>query len=421
DPEDIEDIESLEEEHYFFPVIYAQFMQLEKDGPSNIKLIAKSIQLKGARLPYPAFSNTSMQPIFTNFSDPRLSSERMRLVSFPFVLDSRDYIIQFALPQGDVDATLGYLRMIIFITIPLLPLLFFWGGRVLITRALAPVKAVVSSARRITTDNLSLRIPVIHSADEIGELVNTFNDMISRLNSSIAKIKRFSSDVAHEFKTPMTVMLGEIDVLLRKKRPLPEYIDTLTSFREEVVILQKIIDNLLFLDSSESDIGTLTFFDVPLHQVVLGVIEAIEHKAIEKNISIGFGRMDSCVLHGEVTLLKRAFFNLVENACKYTPQKGKIEISLHNADDFLHFSVTDSGVGIAQEHLPNIFDRFFRVDKSRRRSKAGSGLGLCLTKRIIQLHNGDINVVSSPGKGSTFTVSLPLSLIPKVKRVPKVS
>ncbi|MCP4148760.1 MAG: hypothetical protein GY757_13515, partial [bacterium] len=123
DPEDIEDIESLEEEHYFFPVIYAQLLQLKKDRPSGFKLIAKSIQLKDARLPYLAVSKTlAMIPIFTSFSDPRLSSEKMRLVTFPFVLDSRDYIIQFALPQGDVDATLGYLRMIIFITIPLLPL-----------------------------------------------------------------------------------------------------------------------------------------------------------------------------------------------------------------------------------------------------------------------------------------------------------
>ncbi|MCP4156744.1 MAG: HAMP domain-containing protein [bacterium] len=285
----------------------------------------------------------------------------------------------------------------------------------MITRALAPVKAVVASARRITTDNLSHRIPAIHSDDEIGQLVNTFNGMINRLDSSITKIKRFSSDVAHEFKTPMTVMLGEIDVLMRKERPLPEYIETLTSFREEVVILQKIIENLLFLDSSESDIGPLTFFDISLHQVVLQVIESIEHKAVEKKIAINFGRMDSCIIHGEVTLLKRAFFNLVENACKYTPQKGKMEISLHHQGDSFHFSVTDSGVGIAPEHLPNIFDRFFRVEKSRRRSKTGSGLGLCLTRRIIQLHNGDINVVSSPGKGSTFTVTLPLSPIPKSK------
>ncbi len=416
--EELEDIKELREEHYAFPVLYAQLLKMNKDAPnrgaSRFEIIIKSLQLKDVSLPHPDFAtDTPTASVFSNFSDPRLESENLRLISYPFKLNDTYYVMQFSIPRDVVDETLGDLLMVIFLTIPILPLLFFWGGRLLITRTLAPVKAVVKSARRITTDNLSHRIPAIQSNDEIGQLVETFNAMIDRLETSIAKIKRFSSDVAHEFKTPMTVMRGEIDVLLRKERPLPEYIETLTSFSEEVEVLQKIIDNLLFLDSSESDIGTLTFTDIPLQQVVLQVFESIESNAHAKTISISFGQMDTCYMHGEITLLKRAFFNLMENACKYTPEKGKIEISLKVEDNSVRFSVSDTGIGIPPEHLPHIFDRFFRVDKSRsrRRKGHGSGLGLCLTKRIVKLHNGTINATSTPNKGTTFTVTLPLSPI----------
>ena len=298
--------------------------------------------------------------------------------------------------------------MIILIIDPILLVISFFGGYFLVNRTLSPVRTVVSSAKKITAEDLSLRLPSIGSKDEIGELVDTFNDMIARLEDSFRKIKQFSSDVSHEFKSPLTIIRGEIDVALRKNRLKKDYIDTLGSVGEEVENLQRIIDNLLFLAGTEAEGEGLPFRKVALHKIVLEVFETIQKIAEEKNISFVLKEIQTIDIQGEAYLLNRVFFNLLENAVKYTGNGGKVEILLRRESNTAVFSIKDTGIGIPENEIPFIFDRFYRVDKARSRRMGSAGLGLSIAKRVVQLHGGKIDVIGSPGEGSTFVVFLPI-------------
>ncbi|MCP4216011.1 MAG: HAMP domain-containing protein [bacterium] len=436
--EDLEDIYSLEEENIIFSLAFVQLLKA-KPGHShdaatnlleNFEVTASSRNLAGKRLPLlvaeddadqhiyfksfndktPIDENEKNQYIyFESFSDKRLAEGPLRLVTLSFDAEPDDhYIVLLATSQAEEEKLMNGLLTLILVVIPIMPLFLFLGGFFLVTKTLEPVKAVVASAQKITAEDLSFRIPSIGTKDEIGELVDTFNDMIARLDISIEKIKQFSSDVAHEFRTPLTVLRGEIEVLLRKERPVKDYKAALASFHEETLALQKIIENLLFLDGGEDEQDSFLFNELSVEKIILEALEETQPAAKRKNIRFVLGEMDVCGISGEETLLKRVFFNLFENACKYTEEGGRVEIRLQKKEDISCFTIKDTGIGISQEQLPFIFDRFYRVDKSRSRRLEGSGLGLSIVKRIVHLHNGTIEVRSEPGKGSEFTLHFPL-------------
>ncbi|MCP5106346.1 MAG: HAMP domain-containing protein [bacterium] len=411
DAEEIEDIEKLDEMKNVFPLLYIQLLELSTEATRhNMKIIVKSNNLEENTLPLPQFKNGKVkQAGFRNFTDERLSESPLRLLSFSFKIDAGTYyILQFATSRKEVDETLGTLLMIILIINPIVLLLSFFGGYFLVHKTLSPVRSVVSSAKKITCEDLSHRIPAIGSRDEIGELVDTFNDMIARLDESFRQTKQFSSDASHEFKSPLTIIKGEVDLALRKKRFKKDYIKTLESISEEVESLQQIMDNLLFLGSTEAEGERIPFRKLSLDKVVLDVFEGIRKITGEKNTRFVLKKIDTIDMEGEITLLKRVIFNLFENAVKYTGDGGKVEILLEKQTGTAVFSITDTGIGIPADEIPCIFGRFYRVDKSRSQRMGSAGLGLSIVKQGILLHNGEIDVVSTPGKGSTFTVRLPL-------------
>jgi len=412
--EDIKDIEELDDVKNIYTLTYIQLLEFSGEGPQrNMKVIAKSNNLKDNTLPLPHYGNGEQIGIsLKNFTDKRLFESPMRLLTFPFKVGSdkdKYYVLQFATILKQVEKTLNTLLIIILVIDPILLILSFFGGYFLVNKTLLPVKTVVSSAKKITVEDLSHRIPSIGSRDEIGELVDTFNDMIVRLDHSFRKIKQFSSDVSHEFKTPLTIIRGEIDVALRKKRFKKDYIETLESVCEEVEALQRIIDNLLFLGGTEAEGQNLPFRKVPLDKIVLEVFEDIQKMGEEKNIRFVLKEIQPIDIEGEETLLKRVFFNLFENAVKYTGANGEVEILLEKEANAAKFSIKDTGIGITENELPHIFDRFYRVDKARSRRMGSAGLGLSIVRLIVQLHKGTIDVTSTPGKGSTFIVYLPLT------------
>jgi heavy metal sensor kinase len=410
DYEEIEDIEELKEEKINFPLIYAQLLQLSEDGTGqNMEIIAKSRNLNRETLPLPHYESKENKSIsFENFSNKRLSPSSLRLVTLPFkIAPYKYYIIQFATTRQEVEKTLNTLLMIILAIDPILLLLSFAGGYFMVNKTLRPVKTVVSSAKKITAEDLSHRIPAVDSRDEIGELVDTFNDMIARLDRSFHRMKQFSNDVSHEFKTPLAIMKSEIHVILRKKRKTPEYIKTLTSILEEVNSLQKIIDHLLLLSETDEKSSDIPFSSVSVDKIVLEVFEDIQGIAVKKNLRFVLKKIQEVELQGVETLLRMAFYNLFENAVKYTGDGGEVEILLENKPGFAQFSIKDSGIGIPADELPFIFDRFYRVDKSRSKRMGSAGLGLSIVDRIIRLHNGKIKAASTPGKGSTFVIVFP--------------
>lgn len=411
DEEETEDLRELDEMKDIFPLFYIQLLELFDDGTRlDINIVLKSNNLGENTLPFPPFrEGETKHAVFRDVSDERLSEMPLRMISFPFEIDTHTYyVLQFATTRKDVDETLNMLLMVFLNGDPILLVVSFFGGYFLVNRTLSPVRTVVASAKKITAEDLSLRLPSVGSKDEIGELVDTFNGMIARLDGSFRKIKQFSSDVSHEFKSPLTIIRGEIDVALRKSRLKQDYIDTLGSVGEEVEALQRIIDNLLFLAGTEAEGEQLPFETVALHKIVLEVFEIIQKMAKEKNIGFVLKEIQTIDIQGEASLLKRVFFNLFENAVKYSDNGGKVEILLENESNTAVFSIKDTGIGIPGNEIPFIFDRFYRVDRARSRRMGSAGLGLSIAKRIVRLHNGKIDVTSTPGEGSTFVVSLPI-------------
>jgi signal transduction histidine kinase len=232
--------------------------------------------------------------------------------------------------------------------------------------------------------------------------------MINRLQNSIQKIKQFSSDVSHELKTPLTIIRGEIEIALRKKRSVREYNRVLNSIHEETIKFEGIISDLLLLSRIETQVQQNFFTSIPLFEIVLNKLKNIQNFAENKKIKLKIAKIEPLYIYGIAEFIKRLLMNLIDNAIKYTPEHGTIEIGLEARDNLAVLTVKDSGIGIAEDQFGKIFDRFYRVDQARSSQIPGSGLGLAIVKHICTIHQADIQIKSKPGKGTTFIIRFPL-------------
>jgi heavy metal sensor kinase len=334
-------------------------------------------------------------------SDEKLDSFPLRAILFPV---RGPNIVQVGISLENTEIDLRRLLIFMILAGAGLMLLASLGGNFIIRKALKPVKSVVQTAKDISADDLSLRIESGQRQDEIGELVDTFNDMISRLEKSIKKIKQFSGDVSHELRTPLTIIRGEIEVLLRKERNKEEYQKTLKSTLEEAAYLERIIDDLLFLSRIEALEKKEFEKSVQLDEIVLKVVESQELAAKKKKITLDIKKVEPARIKGEEILLERMVANIIDNAIRYTDPEGKVEVSLDNQDGSSVLLVQDTGIGIPEESMPLIFDRFYVVDKSRFKEAGGLGLGLSIVKQVADCHGGKIEVKSELNKGTSFCV-----------------
>ena len=221
--------------------------------------------------------------------------------------------------------------------------------------------------------------------------------------------KQFVSDVAHELRTPLSIMSGELEVALRKERTLEDYRQVLNSSKQETDRLIELSENLLFLARVDQGRQAIEFEKVDVTDLIGSIIASLQAESTKKEIAIHFEpEEEPTFAWGQPVMLRRLFFNLIGNAIQYTPSQGEICISLATGKQYAQVKIRDTGVGIPPEDLEKIFDRFYRVDPSRSRTK-GYGLGLAISKSIVELHHGSITVRSALGKGSTFTVILPHS------------
>jgi len=266
---------------------------------------------------------------------------------------------------------------------------------------------VVQTARQITAEDLSLRIDSKNRRDEIGLLITTFNQMISRLEKSVKHIKQFSSDASHDLKTPLTVIRGEVEITLRKDRDIDEYKKILHSVWEEAQKMERVIDNLMMLSLIDVRDESSLLLPIQLDEILLEVYEKMGLLAREKNIALVIGEMEPTPIMGDSILLNRMVTNLLDNAIKYTPNNGKIELFLENTPGKAIMTLRDTGIGIPQNSLPFIFDRFYRVDSARSSNIQGSGLGLSIVKKIAEIHQADIKVDSHLNIGTTVQVIFP--------------
>jgi signal transduction histidine kinase len=257
-------------------------------------------------------------------------------------------------------------------------------------------------------------------------LIETFNEMITRLDQSFRQIKQFSSDASHELKTPLTILKGEVEVMLRKERTSQEYQQTLKSNLEEINRMSQIVEDLLLLSRADTGEIRVNRQDINLTEILADVVAQMDLMARSKKLHLSASNHHQEIhIFGDALRIRELFINLIENGIKYTEEGGSIHITLQEeypppvrnqsdrlegeSEKFVRIIVSDTGIGIAEEDRERIFNRFFRVDKARSREQGGSGLGLSICKWIVEAHQGEIKVESELGKGSSFIVRLPLS------------
>ncbi|MCS6316828.1 MAG: HAMP domain-containing histidine kinase, partial [Nitrospira sp.] len=232
---------------------------------------------------------------------------------------------------------------------------------------------------------------------------------IARLETSFAQIRQFSSDASHELRTPLTVMKGESELVLRRPRPVEDYIAVLESNLEEIDRMSRIVEELLFL--SRADLGQVKTECEPVRLETL--VEDIQRQACllgqEREVDVVMGTIQPATVQGDELRLRELILNIADNAVKYSYPQGKVEIDLLVAGRTVRLSVRDHGIGIPPDAHKQIFDRFFRTDDARAHTKKGTGLGLAICAWIAEAHHGHIEVQSEMGAGSTFTIVLPLA------------
>jgi len=297
---------------------------------------------------------------------------------------------------ADMYETMEELEHILFISIPLIGLLFVFAGWFIVNNVLKRVSNVINEVNLIDIDDLDKRLTLNNSNDEMEELIITFNTLLERLDRSVSQIKRFSNDVSHELKTPLTVIRGELEVGLRKERTNVEYKEILKSSLEENIQLQELINSLLFLSNSDEKEIQKKFKDIEVDELIMDILSEYKYLTKEKNISIEFESFEHVIAQGDYQLLKILIRNIIQNSIKYSLNDSKIIISLKNKD----LLISDFGIGIPKEDLLYIFDRFYRVDKARVRG--GYGLGLSIVKNIAKIHNYTIHIESELERFTKF-------------------
>jgi heavy metal sensor kinase len=320
------------------------------------------------------------------------------------------YIVQVASPLTFIQTTLNRVLLLLFVSLPLTVVIAgFLAGKFLASITLKPLNNMIGTVKQITEANLDMRVDVPQNEDEIHELAETFNDMLSRINHSFIVQRQFIQDVSHELKTPLTVLRGEMEVALKRQRSLNEYKDILESNLDETKKISRILESLLTLARFDSDRLSLNMDPVNIVGLISDIQNDIEILAIQKNIQIAMASNESTmIINIDSERIRRALYNILDNAIKYTPENGRIDIDISKGSDSARIRISDSGSGISDEDIPYIFDRFYRADKARR--SEGYGLGLSITKSIIRAHGGSIEVESPPGQGAAFTVILPAGL-----------
>lgn len=296
---------------------------------------------------------------------------------------------------------------IFIIVIPVILAVANIGGFIIFNKSFSPIILLSNEMKNITAHHLYKRLPELGGDDEIATLFKSINDMIARLEKSFEQIKQFSGDASHELRTPLTIMKGEVELALRSERSKEEYQEILVSILEEIERMTNIVENLLLLAKSESGDILIDKRDVNVKDIILELCDQLEMFATERNVSLIYDGLEDANIIGDRLRLRQVFTNLIVNAIKYNVSGGKVIINIVNSTKGVSVVVEDTGIGIKEEEIKKIFDRFYRADKSRKRETGSAGLGLSICKSIIEAHGGYIDVESQFGKGSKFIVWLP--------------
>lgn len=371
--------------------------------------LVKSKNLKGSIIYLNSNMIEDIKEATPVYKSTKLYNKNIRAISIPYS-DKNDtfYIIQVGTSLRPAIHLLKNRLIHILMSIPIILLISSLFGKMFVARLLKPVYEITKTASKITNENLSARVNGDRIDEEMKYLVDAFNKMISRLEISFKYISEFSSQVAHELKTPLTIIKGESDITLRRERDREEYIITIRLIMEETERMLRVIENLLLLTRLDFPSKAFSFEQLNLSELLKEIYEQAKILAFRKDITVDIDiKQDKLIIDGDKLHLRRLFLNLIDNAIKFTDQKGKILIAATAEDKKAIIEISDTGVGILEEDLSKIFNRFFHIDRTGKNNEPSTGLGLSIVKSIIDIHNGNIDVKSKPGEGTTFIISLP--------------
>jgi heavy metal sensor kinase len=347
-----------------------------------------------------------------------LGEHPVRIVTVPVQMGNDvPYLVQTASSLEGVEDALRRTSLILLVLTPSVFLLSLLGGRLLVGRSLQPVDAMTRTAMSMEPGQLNRRIEATGTDDEIARLASAFNEMMARLDRSFRQVQQFSADASHELRTPLTSIRGEAEVALMSDLTTEEHRRVLKSIVDEVERMSAIVENLLLLARADAEQIQVRRKRVSLDEIVMQVYEQMEGLARRKQVSLDIAAMEEAAVSGDGLWLGQIITNLVNNALKYTPEGGAVTISLTVCNEptedgpltpMARVAIADTGPGIPAEHLPRIFDRFYRVDSGRSRDAGGVGLGLNIAQWAAESHGGRIEVESEVGKGSVFSLLLPL-------------
>jgi signal transduction histidine kinase len=314
------------------------------------------------------------------------------------------YIVEVATHSDHLSTTMNNLFYILLFIVPIILIFSIIGGYFLIYKSFLPIETMIKKLKNITAISLSKRLEIRNSHDEIDKLSHEINSLLTRLEIAFDKISQFSSDASHELKTPLTIIRGEIEVSLRKERSSSEYVQTLKSCLDEVLLIQQTVDDLLFLAKNENDF-TDAFHACYSDEIILDSIKELKSFAVLKHITLKHQLQDNVILHAHFALLKIALKNILKNAISFSHQNQEVIVSTYCHHEYFYIQITDFGIGMNAEDQTKIFEKFYRTDKSRNKDSGGTGLGMAIVEKIIQLHHAHIELQSQENKGTSVTVT----------------
>lgn len=341
------------------------------------------------------------------FFNGELSLQKIRLGQFPIRNDAGTILghLTIAISRQESYTVLHNLVLVFILAFPFVLIILFFASSVAAAKAIEPVMQLIRTASGITDATMGTRLHLPLHKDEFYDLTQTINDLLGRIEESMLRQKQFTSDASHEIRTPLAAIRGTLEVLIRKQREPAAYQEKISGIIQQVDRLDRLLDQLLELARIESGITKPKHEPVPLAALVSGLYTKWKDAVEVKGISLSVRIPDDVIVTGDKLFLEIILDNLVHNAIKYGKEQGHILIDWDEGQRSLF--VRDDGHGIPEEHLPNIFSRFYRVDPSRSSSIKGSGLGLSIVKKLADLQSIALVAHSKPGEGTVFTMSFP--------------
>jgi heavy metal sensor kinase len=344
----------------------------------------------------------SQTPFIETIAIPNRSEE----VRILYAMISPTTIAQVGQAMESQSRFIEAFKRIFFATMTLLIVVAAAVGWFMARRAVSSVEAVTRTARKISEGSLQERVPVKPTGDEIDQLATTFNQMLDRIQVLVTEIKEMNDNIAHDLRSPIARIRGLAEVTLTTGKSRDDFEAMVASTIEECDRLLDMINTMLTISKTEAGVEKVSDDPIDITAIVHSACELFEPLAEEKNVALSCRALEKMMLSGDARMLQRMLANVLDNALKYTPSGGKVEVSLAgNENNTIIITVRDTGIGISEADLPHVFERFYRCDRSR--SQPGTGLGLSLARAIARAHGGDITATSTLDQGSTFTIRLP--------------